>query len=109
MSFIGIIANKKCFETIKKQITEKFQEECFEFIHINLRSIENVKNIKFETIIIEDKLDKFKNNQNSFKKICENTQYALINTDKNEEIKFISKIPNIITYGLNHKAIVTIA
>lgn len=59
MSFIGIIANRKCFETIKKKMIEEIGEENLNFILINLRSIENIKNIKFETIIVEDNLKKF--------------------------------------------------
>ena len=61
MSFIGIVAGKKCFENIKRKITEEMQDETINFIQINLRSIENIKNVKFETIIVEDNLDKFKN------------------------------------------------
>ncbi len=108
MSFVGIVASKKCFETIRKEIMERLQDETISFIHINLRSIENVKNIKFETIIIEDKMDKFKQNQESLNKIFENAQYVLINTDKNKE-NVIKGVQNIISYGLNHNAIVTVS
>ncbi len=108
MSFVGIVASKKSFETIRKKIMEKLQDETISFIHINLRSIENVKNIKFETIIIEGKIDKFKQNQESLNKIFENAQYVLINTDKNKE-DIIKGVQNIISYGLNHKAIVTVS
>ncbi len=109
MSFIGVIASKKCFENIKKKVTEKIKDENINFIQINLRSIENVKNIKFETIIIEDNLEKFKNHQEILKKILENTQYMMINTDKNPEQENIKKLPNRITYGLNQKAMVTVS
>ena len=108
MSFIGIVASKKCFESIKKKITEKIKEETINFIQINLRSIENIKNIKFEIIIAEDHLDKFKNNQETLKKIFENTQYLMINTDRNSKEE-IEKIPNVITYGLNQKADITVS
>ena len=46
MSFVGIVASKKCFENIRKIILEKINEQTISFIQINLRSIENVKNIK---------------------------------------------------------------
>lgn len=107
MSFIGIVANKKCFENIKKKIEEKMQEETISFIQINLRSIENIKNIKFETIVIEDNLEKFKNHKPLLEKILQNTQYLMINTDKNQEIE--EKWLNSITYGLNQKANVTVS
>ena len=109
MSFIGVVANKKCFENIKRKMTEKIKDTNINFIQINLRSIENVKNIKFETIIVEDSLEKFKNYQKILKKIFEGTQYLMINTDKNPEQEEIEKEPNRITYGLNQKATVTVS
>lgn len=109
MLFIGVIAKRKCFETIKKKITEEIKEEAIKFIPINLRSIENVKNIKFETLIVEDNLEKFKDNKETLKKIFENTQYVMINTDNNSKQEEIERIPNKITYGLNQKATVTVS
>lgn len=109
MSFVGVIASKKCFENIKKKITEKIKEDTINFIQINLRSIENVKNIKFETIIVEDNLEKFKNHQEALRKILETTQFRVINTDKNTEQEKLQKTCNTITYGLNQKATVTVS
>ena len=98
MSFIGVVAGKKCFENIKKKISEEFKKEDINLIQINLRSIENVKNIKFETIIIEDNKEKFKNQEEILEKICNNTQYLVINTDKNLNEKQINS-KKCITYG----------
>lgn len=111
MSFIGIIAGRKCFENIKKKIIEEIKDETIAFIQINLRSIENVKNIKFETIIVEDNIEKFKSNKEKeiLEKIFKNTQYLMINTDKNSPKENIEKLPNKITYGLNQKATVTVS
>lgn len=110
MSFIGIVANKKCFENVKQKITEEEKDETINFIQINVRSIENVKNIKFETIIIEDNLDKFKNNKEILEKILDKAQYLIINTDKNmQKEEIMEKQANIVTYGLNQKATVTVS
>lgn len=109
MSFIGIMANRKCFENIKKKIIQKIEDESIQFVPINLRSIENIKNIKFETIIIEDNLNKFEKYKGILTKIFKNTQYLMINTDKNEKQKEIEKMTNSITYGLNQKAMVTVS
>ena len=109
MLFIGVVAGKKCFENIKKKITEKIEDETISFIQINLRSIENVKNVKFGTIIIEDNLSKFKKNQEILEKLCENTKYLIINTDMNPELKEVKNVQNQITYGLNQKATVTVS
>ncbi len=107
MSFIGIVASKKCFETIKKYVTENIKDEAINFIQINLRSIENIKNIKFDSIVIEDSIEKFKNNKETLDKICKNTKYVIINTDKNP--KENNKSSNVITYGLNQNAMITIS
>ncbi len=109
MSFIGVVASRKCFEKIKNRILEKIKEENINFIHINLRSIENVKNIKFETIILEDKLEKFKNKKDILEKLCHNSEYVIINTDINPEKIEIKDKKKEITYGLNQKAIVTVS
>ena len=107
MSFIGVVANRRCFDNIKKKIIEEIKDETINFIQINLRSIENVKNIKFETIIIEDNLDKFKNNKQTLKQILSNAEYIIINTDRNQNK--IEEALNQITYGLNQNAIVTVS
>lgn len=106
MSFIGVVASKKCFENIQKKMAEEIKEEAINLLPINLRSIENVKNIKFETIIVEDSLEKFKNHKEIWQRILEKAEYVLINTDKNKEIE---RKPNQITYGLNQKADVTVS
>ena len=109
MSFVGIDASKKCFENIRKIILEKINEQTISFIHINLRSIENVKNIKFETIIIEDNINKFKDNIEILEKLCSNTKYLIINTDKNPQYMQTMWKNEVITYGLNQKATVTVS
>ena len=109
MSFIGIVANKKVFENIRKKLLEEISDETINFIQINLRSIENVKNIKFETIIIEDNIEKFKEYEQILEKICDNSEYLIINTDKNIKYEKIIDRKDVITYGLNQKAVVTIS
>ena len=43
MSFIGIVSDNKCFEIIKDKIKESDKEKKFNLIHINSKSIENIK------------------------------------------------------------------
>ncbi len=109
MSFIGVVANKKCFEHIKNKITQEIKEETINFVQINLRSIENIKNIKFEMLIIEDNLDKFKKNEEIVEKLLENSKYLMLNTDKNPKCEKIKELPNKISYGLNQKATITVS
>ena len=57
MSFIGIVASEKQVNEIKKIISKQDVERSLQIIAINMKSIENISKIKFETIIIlEDKL-----------------------------------------------------
>ena len=108
MSFIGVVASRKCFEKIKNKALEKMKEETINFILINIRSIENVKNIKFEALILEDKLEKFENKKEILDRICKNSQYIIINSDINGEEE-MSNDKKKITYGLNQKAMVTVS
>lgn len=110
MSFIGIVSNRKCFENIKEKLPKNIQDQNLKLININLKSIENIKNIKFETVIIESELNKFKMQEENLKKICQTAQYIIINTDINKEYDIIkNETTKIITYGLNQKATVTIS
>lgn len=55
MTFIGVISDSKSFEKIQENIKEKWEQE-IKLIHINKKSIGNIKNIRFETIIIDEDL-----------------------------------------------------
>lgn len=111
MSFIGIIAENKDFKFLKNIVSEELKENNskVEIININSKNVDNIKNVRFETIIICSSLDKFECQQESIKNILSNIKYLIINSDiqneKNilpEELKF-----EIITYGLNQKATIT--
>lgn len=108
MLFMGIISNRKSFENIKNEVM-KLQEN-ISIIHINLKSITNIKNIKFESIIIEEDLNKFNNNQESLMKICKESKYIILNSDINKDFeKLKSNCNTVITYGLNRKATLTVS
>ena len=80
MTFIGVISEHKSFERIK----EKLENKEMKFIHIHKNSIENIKNIKFETIIINTNLESFQQKENILEQICFRTKYLGINTDQFE-------------------------
>ena len=105
MTFIGVISDNKIFENINIHL----KSEKFRLIHINKKSIENIKNIRFETIIIDSNLENFKQEENIIEQICLNSKYLVINTDINLRFNISNKKINIITYGLNQKATVTIS
>ena len=110
MSFIGIVSDNKCFEVIKDKVKKYDEEKKINLIQITSKSIENIKNIKFEIIIINGEINKLKEYNENLKKLCDNSKYLIINTDVNKMEDFeICKNTEVITYGLNHKSTVTVS
>ena len=106
MIFIGIMSECKSYENIK----ENLKNEDINLIHINKKSIKNIKNIKFETLIIDTNLEDFQQEKEIIEQICNNAKYVFINTDLNIENNLEVKAKKeIITYGLNQKATVTVS
>ncbi len=110
MPFIGIIAKETDSNFIKNEVIKNSEKNKFEFININKESIQNIKNIKFETIVINDDLTTLLKSSKYLEKIIKNAKYLIINSDivKDEEI-FNKNNPNVITYGLNQKAVITMS
>ena len=106
MTFIGVVSDNKSFQNIESNIKGKK----INLIHINKKSIANIKNIKLEIVIINSDLNEFEHELKTLKCICSNAKYIVINTDINLKFDLLNKNKNIIvTYGLNHKATVTIS
>lgn len=110
MPFIGIIAKENDCNYIKNEITKLSKKNRFEIINLNKKSIENVKNIKFDTLIINEKIEEFFKNSKYLEEIIEKSNYIIINSDI---ITNLTPINNnkaqVITYGLNSKASLTIS
>ena len=106
MTFIGMISDHKSFDKVK----EELKEPQLELININKKSIGNIKNIKFEIIIINSNLENFTNEINIIERLCSKSKYVIINTDINLQFEILNQDKtNIITYGLNQKADVTVS
>ena len=104
MPFIGIISEENVENCIRREILSKLKLRESNVLFIKEKSIENIKNIKFETIII---LKQFKK-QEILKKILENATYVIINSDIVENLNLLENIKaTIITYGFNSKATIT--
>ena len=110
MTFIGMISDHKSFENIK-EILKKNSKKDINLIHVTKKSISNIKNIRFETIIIDSLLSSFKEETLLIENMCLHARYIAINTDLNSQIPDVIKKSkaHIITYGLNQKATVTIS
>ena len=104
MSFIGIISEESVENSIRREILEKLKLRESSVLFIKEKSIENIKNIKFETIILARK---FKNIE-VLKKILENAKYVIINSDIENNLNILENIKaTVLTYGFNAKATIT--
>lgn len=107
MAFIGIISDSKSEKTIKMILDERL-DKSNNIIVINSKSVENLKNIKFETVLIADNNNIIKENKETLNKIINNTKYLIINADIELELQFEEQVElNVITYGFNPKATIT--
>ena len=105
MSFIGIISNKNEKQLIKK-INDKVQD--ITIIEINEKSIDNIKNIKFNVILIKENSNILKNKILQIENILKRAQYIIINSDIEIDFKvFVSESTKVLTYGFNSKATIT--
>ena len=110
MPFIGIVAKENDSNFIKNEITKNAKINKFEIININKKSIENVKNIKFDIIVINENIEKLLRESKYLEEIINKTYYVIINSDVKNNLSLIKNIgTNIITYGFNAKATITIS
>ena len=110
MPLIGIIAKENDSNFIKNEIIKNSINVRFEIVNINRRSLQNIKNITFETIIINDKITELLETSKYLEEIMKRTKYLILNSDVSNDLRFFkdNKI-NLITYGLNTKATITIS
>lgn len=107
MAFIGIISDSKSEKMIKMILDERLDKEN-NIIIINSKSVDNLKNIKFETLLIADNNNIIKENRTALNKIISNTKYLIINADIELELLLEQKIElKVITFGFNPKSTIT--
>ena len=109
MAFIGIIADNKNEMHLKKVLSNIINSNGKEhtLIEINNKSIENIKNIKFETILVMD-LSRVKNEDEVLTNLFKNSKYLVVNSDMEDGLNIINNLKlNIITFGFNSKSTVT--
>ncbi len=104
MFFIGIITNQKNEIYFKKEVSKYVPVE--NIIFITAKNIYNVKNVKFETIIMDEKI----NNKIEIRKIISNSKYLLLNTDIEIDIEILDNLNlTVISYGFNNKSTFTVS
>ena len=84
MPIVGIVAKENESNFIKNKITKKAIKNKFELININKKSIENIKNIKFDCIVICEDIENFLNKSNYLENIIYRANYIIANSDKNK-------------------------
>ena len=109
VAFIGIVAESRNEMGIKRILESKLNSPTKEhtIVLINDKSIENIRNIKFQAILVMT-LDEITEKEEIISKIFNNTEYLVMNADVNlGSFKLINKEVNIITFGFKQKATIT--
>lgn len=109
MAFIGIIADNKYEGPIKRFLESRINMPNKEhtIVVINNKSIENIKNIRFETILVMD-LSKVEEKRDELKELFKNSKYLVINADMEASLEFTEDMKlNVITFGFNSKSTIT--
>ena len=104
MCFIGIITGNKSKKYINKIIKGQIKEKNFKVIYITEKNVQNMKNIRFDTIIINKKVAWLDELQNNFI----NTKYVIINSDLELDFFLLGNV-RVITYGFNSKSTITLS
>lgn len=107
MSFIGVITDKKNESDIAKCIGDSFIKRNIKenVIIINNKNINNIKNIKFDSLLINKRLI---GKSDVVKKLLFNSNNLIVNSDIDTGLDMLKQTnSNIITYGFNPKSTVT--
>lgn len=110
MAFIGIITSDKNEASLKKAVVRALQtcENKHNVIIIDKENIDNMKNIKFNSIIMNKENNIEQNRKIVLKQILKNAKYLIINSDIYTRLDIVSNINiSVITYGYNLKATIT--
>ena len=105
MAVIGIITNSNNINEIEKTL-EKYGIHEKNIVIITKHTIENIKNVKFDIIIIFDQIE----DGDILKKVLDSSKYLIINTDFKENVKLLNMAEDqyVITFGFNSRATITI-
>ena len=78
MFFVGIMAENREFEIIKAEVEKRITNSKLNLIRIKSHNIENMQNIKFDSIIIHQELSKLKEKLYYLEKILLLDQWFVI-------------------------------
>lgn len=102
MSLIGVLTERENEIYLKKQLEKRKLEDLF---FLNENTIENMRNIKFETFLLGKKIEK---KQEIIRYIAQKASYFVLNSDIKENLSLLDNLDlMLITYGYNQKATIT--
>lgn len=102
MPFIEIITDAKSQSQLSKAISKRTVKNA-DILYVKEKNLENIKNIKLETLVINRKIE----NTELIERILKNTKHVIVNIDFNEKLGKVNK--NTITFGYSSKADITIS
>ena len=104
MFFVGVVTNQKNELYIKNKLCKIMPVE--NIIFITEKNITNIKNIQFETIVIDAKI----NNKTEIRKIVANSKYVILNSDIDANVEMMNDLKlTVFTYGFNNKSTFTVS
>ena len=109
MPFIGVYAKENDSNFIKNEICKAETKNNFEIININKKNLPNLKNIRFDALVIKDRLSDLLNTANYIEKIIENANYLIVNNDIENKVDIEKNQDKIITYGFKSNTDVSIS
>lgn len=110
MPLIGVIAKENDGNFIRNELNKNARYNNFEAININKNSIENVKNIKFDVILIKENIKTLLENSKYLEDIIQKANFLIINSDIEDNKSLARKLEkNIISFGFCSNASVTIS
>ncbi len=104
MPFIGIISDEKNENFICQKIQHELNLSDSSVLYIKEKSIENIRNIKFETILLAREFEKV----DILKTMLKDTKYLIVNSDIETNLNILDNLElTVITYGFNSKSTIT--
>ena len=102
MSLIGVLTEHKNEIYLKKMLEQEKLENIF---FLSEKTVDNVRNIKFETFLLGKKIEK---KQDIVRGIAQKASYFILNGDIKENLSILDNLDlTLITYGYNPKATIT--
>lgn len=103
MSLVGILTQKSHETYLKPKLYNLVAQDQIFFLKED--TLSNLRNIKFQTILIGKKVLK---NKEQLRQIAKNANHLIFNADISENLDLLENLSvKLITYGFNSKATIT--